>query len=799
LGSLRGADFCFDPRTLEVEFLTGGRQFGHSMDDWGHRFVCSNSDHIQHVVFEKRDLAGDSGVSVPRVIRSIAAEGPAAPVFRKSPAEPWRIVRTRRRAADPEYRKRLPATELVAIGFFTSATGVTVYRGDAYPEAFRGNVFIGDVGGNLVHRKTLTPDGASFVATRADEGVEFLTSTDTWFRPVNFVNAPDGCLYILDMYRETIEHPRSIPEDIKAHLDLESGDDRGRIWRLSPPGWTFMPPPRLGELASAELVMHLESANAWHRETAQRLLWERQDEAVIPDLRKMARSSSSPLGRLHALQTLEGLGALNAEDLTAVLADEDSRLQARALVMLTAAMEEPGHPYAVGDKMAAALSSLVRQSCGEVAFRCALALRHLGRPLGDALWHELAMKDALDPDTQAALLMAATDGRAELVRKLAASPEVAKTRLMLDLTEMIGASGDIEEAVDLLEVVCDVSGRPALQQRLLTAVGRGLRRRTRSLADVLESSALSAEHREAVAEILRSSAQIAGDDRRSDDDREQAIQSLAYAPWALAGPVLDELMTPQTPRRLQQAAIAALHQHSGRQPGEVLIEHWASFSPAAREAAISAMLSQTVRTQALLQAIADGAISGGDLNALDRQLLLNHPNQNIREQADNVFGQEVSSDRTAVIARYEETLASTGDADRGEAVFRKSCANCHRLGDEGHAVGPDLVSVKNKSARDLLIAVLDPNRERQPNFTSYTLLTDDGRVVTGIISAEDAQSVTLRMAEGKEETVLRENIDLLRDTAVSLMPDGMEKDLTPEQVADVIAFILGEPPTGEDE
>ena len=211
----------------------------------------------------------------PPAVLDIAAEGPAAPVFRISPPEPWRVVRTRQRAADPVLSRRLPATELFATGFFTSATGVTIYRGSAYPPEYRGNAFIGDVGGNLVHRKVLSADGATFLATRADANVEFLASTDNWFRPVNFANTPDGTLLIIDMYRETIEHPYSIPEPIKKHLDLTSGKDRGRLYNLvytdaatapaSPPRLSQAPTARTGRAAgsSRRLVARDGSAAAF--------------------------------------------------------------------------------------------------------------------------------------------------------------------------------------------------------------------------------------------------------------------------------------------------------------------------------------------------------------------------------------------------------------------------------------------------------------------------------------------------------------------------------------------------------
>ena len=164
----------------------------------------------------------------------------------------------------------------------------------------------------------------TFQAERIDRAVEFVASTDNWFRPVNFANAPDGTLHVLDMYRETIEHPWSIPDDIKKALDLESGRDRGRIYRLTPPGFTMAKPPRLGSASVAELVAALEHPNAWWRETASRLIYERQDRSYVDPLRTLLRRRTADpptgpptasLARLHALWSLHGLGALGEDDL----------------------------------------------------------------------------------------------------------------------------------------------------------------------------------------------------------------------------------------------------------------------------------------------------------------------------------------------------------------------------------------------------------------------------------------------------------------------------------------------------
>ncbi len=325
---IHGQDLSLDPATFAVSAVTGGEQFGLCFDDWGNRFVCNNSNHIEQVVLEERYLRRNPYFAASNSIRTIAKEGPAAPVFRKSPPEPWRVVRTRRRVSDPAMLRTLPFTEQFAVGYFTSAAGITIYRGDAYPAEYRGNAFIADVGSNLVHRKTLHRDGPLEFAERADQDTEFLTSTDNWFRPVNFVNAPDGTLFLLDMYRETIEHPYSIPDDIKAHLDLQSGDDRGRIYRLVPPGNRKFHIVKLGALRSRDLVGQLESSNAWNRETAQRLLVERHDLSVVGPLEQIVHASGVALGRLHALATLDGLAALSDRVLLAALADPEPRIRA---------------------------------------------------------------------------------------------------------------------------------------------------------------------------------------------------------------------------------------------------------------------------------------------------------------------------------------------------------------------------------------------------------------------------------------------------------------------------------------
>lgn len=276
---IRGADFSFDPEKLDLRAENGTAQYGMSFDSEGRRYVCSNSKHIVWVAYERHQVNPNPWYSLPNPLVDIPNDGAAAPVYRISPDEPWRIVRTRWRVAGV-VKGPVEGGGRVS-GYFTSATGVQLYWGSAFPDKYRNNAFVGDVGSNLVHRKVVDfpKDSVQPVAHRENpnEVTEFLRSTDNWFRPTSFATGPDGCLYITDMYRETIEHPWSLPEPIKMHLDLNSGFERGRIYRVSPDGFT---PESLPDFSKADLKELAKSSNDWTQTTARRLLYERGEPAT---------------------------------------------------------------------------------------------------------------------------------------------------------------------------------------------------------------------------------------------------------------------------------------------------------------------------------------------------------------------------------------------------------------------------------------------------------------------------------------------------------------------------------------
>ncbi len=286
----RGRDFSFNPRTGQLRLESGGSQFGMTFDQWGRKFESNNSAPIKMVMYEDRYIARNPYLAAPSARINIWKDG--SQVYRTSPVEPWRLVRTEMR------QKGVFAGSAAekAAGYFTGACGVTIYTGDAWPEQFHGNSFTAEGASNIVHRLRLEPRGVGFAAYRTEQKKEFLASDEIWFRPIQFTVGPDGNLYMADMYREVYEHPGAVPPSAKKYIDLSTGNDRGRIYRIAPEGFKQPKPVRLSKASTGELVALLAHPNFWHRNTAARLLYEQQDKKAIEPLVKLAAAPGLTAG-----------------------------------------------------------------------------------------------------------------------------------------------------------------------------------------------------------------------------------------------------------------------------------------------------------------------------------------------------------------------------------------------------------------------------------------------------------------------------------------------------------------------
>jgi putative membrane-bound dehydrogenase-like protein len=789
--SLRGRGIRFHPETPgSLQPTSGGGQYGLAADDWEQWFTNTNSQHLRHIVLADHYLQRNPALAVPAVTIDIPDHGAACKVHRISPFEAWRVERTTRRASGPDAR-RFPSTELVPGGYITSACSPVVYTADLFLAAYRGNSFICDPANNLIHRDILVSKGATFVAQRAEADSEFLASTDTWFRPVFLTVGPDGALYILDFYREVIETPLSLPDDIKAKLNLESRK-RGRIWRIVPEGHARNgKPPALRKAASEQLVKHLADANSWWRLTAQRLLVERQDKSAVKPLRRLARECPSAVGRAHALWTLHGLKALADDDILRGLADREAGVREQALRLAEGRLSDS----AALRREAAALAD---DAAPRVRFQLALALGEAPGAEASQALARLARRDPDDPWTRIAILSSAYQCAPDLLAELAGdakSPILQSPgmlQMMTRLAALVGARADDAGLARALNLVTKEKARSLpLQVAILRGLGQGLQNSRRSLAHFWDQPPAALKDAiDKTRPFFTQAAATVRDEKATPADRLAAVELLGFAPDPMALSALQDLLAPQVASDLQLAAVRALSLHDTPKTGEGLLAAWAGFSPAVRREAVEALLARSGRVAQLLTAIEEKRVLPAQIEPARLQQLRKHPDAALRGRAQKLLARETAPDRKKIIEDYRAALDLKVDAARGKAVFKKTCSTCHRLEDVGIEVGPDLLSaLRNKSAEQLLTDILDPSREVDPRYINYVVTTKAGRSFTGMIAAETASSITLRRAEKAEDVILRNQIEALEATAKSLMPDGLEMQLSKQDLADVIAYL----------
>ena len=789
--AVRNGSFRFDPVSMKFEALPGTGDFGNCFDDFGNRFVSNAGMLLIHPVFPGTYLARHPHLSVPAVIHNAAASKKL--MAQISPPEPWRVVRKRfwERWVNktPEMRAgRFNAAELAERGFVTGGAGCCVYRGAAFPEEFRGDSFTAEPAGNVVIRLKVRPDGVTFQASAVADDHEFLASTDNWFRPVNVTNGPEGCLYICDMYREVIEDPSAIPDDILKIVDVTNGRDRGRIYRIVPEGFHRPPAPALGKAGTAELVARLEHRDAWQRETAQRLLFERQDTSAAEPLRKLLAMTKLPQARLHALWALHGLKHLDAPTLRQALHDSHPAVREHAVRLSEGRL--------VSKELRERVIALAGDGEPRVRFQTAFTL---GEAADDdralAALAGILSRDAADRWVPLAVLSSVREREAALFTALlkdqafVATPAAAGW--LNQLAALAGAQKQAADAAVILRSVTQppLAERPELQRGILLGLADAVARSGGSLDETLHGNGDLRDAAKLFAHLLTDASKLAADSARPVPDRVNAVRLLRHGRSEMVRQPLAGLLTASQPPEVQLASIQALGAQQGADVARLLLDRWSGVSPRCHNELLEVVFREEARLPALLDAVEKKVVPVAELAPERRQRLLKHPTAAIRERAEKLLGGQATPSRKAVLERYQQVLKLPGDSVRGEQVFAKTCAACHRFGKNGRSVGPDLNSIQNRSPDALLVAILDPNREVPSNYINYTLATQDGRVLTGILAAETASSVTLRRAEGAEDTVLRSLIEELTPSGQSLMPEGVEQQIDLQQMADLLRYL----------
>jgi len=788
-----GRSIRFRPDQKLIELASASCQFGHTFDEWGHRFGCNNSNQGYQEVIANRYFQRNPDMIISEATQDMSDHLNAAEVF-PSTIHPDRQL-------------------LTDVGVMTSACGLTAYLGDAFPAPYNRNVtFVAEPVSNLVHVDVLKDNGASFTASRILEQKEFLSSTDAWSRPVNMYVGPDGALYVLDYYRKVIESPEWMSEDAIKAGDLYDGIDKGRIYRITPTNakpaeWTKG--LKLGDATNEELVNTLSHPNNWWRLNAQRLLVDRGDKEIAPALIAML-NNNSPMGRLHALWTLQGLGELKSQQIEKALKDSIAGIRENAIQL--AELNLTIYP-----ELATTLLSLQNDKDAKVRFQLLLTLGFINTPQATAVRNKILFSDINDKWVQIAALSVSSSQTTPLLKTVLNNyrEEIpAYASLAERLATMTGIGGS---EMDIHWFIQEALKKPVNQSTKSSAVinglAKGLKARKKELhisqqdqqllvktffdypssgftesvlhllkVNGIEDSTLMNESIQKATAIIRDT--IAGKSKRA-----EAIRFLTLDDPAPFANDLEKLLSTKEEIPVQLAALHTLSEIKGNAVSEYLVQHWSILSPSVHDAAIATFLNDSARVALLIDALEKDKIKPEEVGFSNSVQLMMNTNDNLRNRARNMF---TKNEREAkkVNKEYQESLELNGNAENGKTVFVNNCAICHQVrGKTGIAIGPDLGTIHNWTKEDIMANVLNPNLSISSGFGLWEVRLNNGDLVQGIIASETSAAITLRNSGKPDKTINRQDIQSLKSVTLSAMPSGLEKKINKQQMADLLTYL----------
>ena len=446
--SISGMDFHFDPVSLDCEAVTGYGQFGLTFDDSGNRYTCTNRNPLKRIVFENKYLQLAQEIPIAPAVVDVAAAGPDSRLFPLS--ETW-------------------TTSNLHANQFTAACGVHIFHGDALNTTFVGNAFTCDPTANVVHREVIDyrSDSINGIAKPARNGVEFLASTHSAFRPVNLTTGPDGALYVVDMRREVIEHPDFMPNELK-HWPDERRGNLGRIYRIvSKDSLKNSPKNKVANRAQSidELLLMLVSANGWDRKTAHRLILQNESAPDFARLRKLlTRKNISANSVIRILHILHHFKQLNSRDLESVsiASDPDSQSDIdRAIVLFAELLDDQ-------ERIQKSLESVSQG----VQFQALLSSAKLGIKLPTNRLMRFVFEESGNQYMRSAILLAAKGSHPKLLESVLnhlseykktgeISVDVTRGRqgflaICEDLADIVAQKASVDEAVEIISTCLEL-------------------------------------------------------------------------------------------------------------------------------------------------------------------------------------------------------------------------------------------------------------------------------------------------------------------------------------------------------
>ncbi len=766
-------DLRFKPDTGEMELTEGKSQFGLAFDDTGNRFACMNRIQSQHAPLPARYLSRNPFLSPPGVLQNCPEIAENTLMTRSTGgAARYYPISDNLTTADSHF------------GTYSAACAVHIYRGDAVPKEYRNAAFSCDPTGNLVRGDRLEKSGGTFAVRRIHDRTEALRSRDNWFRPVFIADGPDGALYIADMYRKVIEHPEYLPGDVRKHVDFEAGKDKGRIWKLASTSSTQRATFKALGTSMPELVGELSSPIPWRRDTAFRFLIERNDTAAAALLRKSLRESDAIGPAVAKLRLLEFAGGVDEPTLLLALKHPQPAVRQNAVRIAEASL-------ATNTSLRDPVLQLADDTDPHVRFQVALSLGEARSSEIVSALARIASKQASDRWTRAAILSALparTNALALLVALARSRNPLPEGYIALtgDLGRQLGIGVETSKLLSVYEGIA----RPldSAPGGLVIAGNLGFANATGS-----EFRRIASSNPARFASLLAQARSRGATADTSPELRVASVELLAFDDSSEATTLLSGMLGADHFREVQRAAARSLLQPSrlASIPALLAAERWNAYTPGVRTMFLDRLAGAPEFAALLLDAIETSNVPVSALTSAQRDHLRKSKNVELKARAEKLLTAPGGNRENAFVEAKAALKLSPVPAN-GRVVFEKACAACHRLNQQGVAVGPDLFDIRQQPKESILYHIVIPEAEIAPNFVNYECELTDGRSLSGLLASENAANITLRMGQGVEENVARSQIARLTASRLSLMPQEMEKTMTPQELADLLAYLKGE-------
>lgn len=740
-------ELSFNPRSLLIVPESGPADSGLTFDIFARNYVSDAFHPVRQVVYPRRYWTRNPFFVAAHELRDLTAP-------------PASLLRVGSSFAKTETGAK---TNAVMNSWCTNAEGLVVYRGNAFATNYLGNVFVCDPEAHIVRRYQLSDNGLGVAASRPgnERTSEFLACKEASFRPVQALNGADGGLYI---------------------VDAEEGD-RGRIYRILPRGYKGGKLPDFKSARTFDLVAALANPNGWQRETASRLLFERQDPAAVPLLSAMLSNSVVAIARLHAAHALAAMGALTEGHALKLLQDTNSNVRQTALELCEPFISNGS----VSAPLWAELQALSKDPVFTVRLQLGFTLGAVHRPERVALLAQLLYRDLTNQWMQTAVLSSLSESGGAMFRLLANDNRFRNDPVgmafLQRLADMIGTRGTLAEVGQVVDFLGRSPLQPLEAYRMAGALGEGLYR-TRSSLGLVDPNGV-------LANIYATALALAVDLTSPELLRIEALRMVEVSPYTYSDTSdwLLLLCNPHPLRDLRTEAIKALGRYDDPRVIPALLERWPGLPPLLRRQAVMSMLERNTRVQFVVAALENGSLPKADLPSNAVNLLRNYPDQTIAARAKRLFG-PVPLRRPELMEQFRPALRLRGFADHGRELFNSQCSGCHELNGARLLLGPDLGAACVQPKESLLSSILEPNAALASNYETYLMESEEGELVIGIKAAESHLTVSLKKPGAAATIWPKLNVRSLIRQNWSLMPDGFERELSNQDMADLLEFLV---------